>query len=263
MPLAVLATFLIIVVGKSLAAFLIVLAFGHPRHTALTISASLAQIGEFSFILAGLGVDLDLLSREAQDLVLAGAILSIVANPLVFALLDPWLSAPTPSADRSAPSAPPEADGRGLAQSALTGHAVVAGYGFVGRFLVEELRALGRPFLVIDDREENTEKLRAEGIEAITGNAASDAVLAAANVAEADWLLVALPNVFEAGQVIAKARRANPDIKIYARAETEREVEHLRSHGADEVIVGRREIAVGMIELAFGRPATAVAASAG
>src|SRR3546814_5470443 len=83
-PLMVLATAFIIVFGKSAAAYLIVRAFGHPRSTALTISASLAQIGEFAFIIAGLGVTLELMPSEAQDLVLAGALISIMLNPLIF-----------------------------------------------------------------------------------------------------------------------------------------------------------------------------------
>jgi CPA2 family monovalent cation:H+ antiporter-2 len=137
-------------------------------------------------------------------------------------------------------------------QSQQTGHTIVAGYGFVGRCLAEDLKALGQPFLVVDDRQDSTEQLRQEGIEAITGNAADAAVLKAANVAEAEWLLVALPNVFEAGQVLAKARKSNPAIRTCARAETEKEVEHLRAHGADDVVIGRREIANGMIDHAFG-----------
>src|SRR5690606_31418151 len=90
----VLATVAIIVVGKSLAALAIVRAFGHPMSTALTISASLAQIGEFSFILAGLGVALGVLNSDARDLILAGALISILVNPLIFIALDrakPWL----------------------------------------------------------------------------------------------------------------------------------------------------------------------------
>ena len=90
-PLPILAALLIILFGKSAAAFLIVRLFGHPTSTALMISASLAQIGEFSFILAGLGVGLELLPERGRDIILAGAILSIILNPLFFAMLDRWL----------------------------------------------------------------------------------------------------------------------------------------------------------------------------
>jgi CPA2 family monovalent cation:H+ antiporter-2 len=212
MPLAVLATFAVIVIGKSMAAYAIVRVFGHSRTTALTVSVSLAQIGEFSFILATLGVGLGLLVPEAQDLILAGAILSILVNPLLFGALDqtiPRLMPPAPAPEPEAGSpAPPRADVEALTPTSLSGHTVVAGYGFVGRHLVAELRALGVPFLVVDDRQDSMAQLRAEGVEAITGNAANARVLEAANIAGADRLLVALPNVFEAGQVVLKARKA-------------------------------------------------------
>jgi CPA2 family monovalent cation:H+ antiporter-2 len=263
MPLAVLATYLIIVLGKSAAAFAIVRLFGHSRGTALTVSASLAQIGEFSFILATLGLSLGMLQPEAQDLILAGAILSIITNPLLFSALDRVLprvteapaaapaEAATPEVVPAAPAA--RTDDRTPMASRQTGHAIVAGYGFVGRCLAEDLKALGRPFLVIDDRQNSMERLREAGVETIVGNAADAGVLKAANVAQAGWLMVALPNVFEAGQVLAKARRSNPAIRTCARAETEAEAEHLRNNGADEVVIGRREIANGMIDHAFRR----------
>ena len=250
-PLQVLATVLIIVFGKSLAAYGIVRAFGHSNLRALTISASLAQIGEFSFILAGLGVGLGVMPAEAQDLVLAGAILSILVNPLLFGLLDRMEARqPQPAGEHTGERMP----------SRIGGHAVVAGYGTVGRVLAETLREAGRPFLVIDDRKE-TAKLRDEGIETVIGNAADTAVLEAANVAQAAWLFVAIPNVFEAGQVIEKARSVNPELRVAARAETEAERTHLLDVGADEVVVGRREIALALIAEAFGDGPRATAAA--
>ncbi len=245
-PFDVLATVLIVVVGKSAAAYAIVRAFGYGHFQALTISASLAQIGEFSFILATLGIGLGLLSTEAQDLILAGAILSITLNPLLFAALD------RAGARAPQPIAPPDPTAAILEQSYATGHSVIVGYGVVGRTLAGQLRAEDRPFLVIDDREEETARLREGGVEALAGNAADAAVLEAANVAYADRLFVAIPNVFEAGQVIAKARKVNPGLRISARAENDTEAEHLRAQGADEVVIGRREIALGMLGGAFG-----------
>jgi len=245
-PFDVLATVLIVVVGKSAAAYAIVRAFGYGHFQALTISASLAQIGEFSFILATLGIGLGLLSTEAQDLILAGAILSITLNPLLFAALD------RAGARAPQPIAPPDPTAAILEQSYATGHSVIVGYGVVGRTLAGQLRAEERPFLVIDDREEETARLREGGVEALAGNAADAAVLEAANVAYADRLFVAIPNVFEAGQVIAKARKVNPGLRISARAENDTEAEHLRAQGADEVVIGRREIALGMLGGVFG-----------
>ena len=245
-PLAVLVTLLIIVVGKAIVAYVIVRAFGHSRSRALTISASLAQIGEFSFILAGLGLTLGLLEPEAQSLILAGAILSIVLNPFLFTILD-RLEARATASEASA-----ERDRDLPEPTSATGHAVVVGYGTVGRNLAANLRSAGRPFVVIDDREEEMAKLRAEGVDTVVGNAADDAVLQAANIAQAATLFVAIPNVFEAGQVIEKARRLHPGIRIVARAEDEPQLAHLREHGADEVVIGRREIALGMLAEAAG-----------
>ncbi|WDZ97884.1 YbaL family putative K(+) efflux transporter [Herbaspirillum sp. WKF16] len=240
-PLLVLATVLIIVVGKSLAALLIVRVFGHPLSTALTISASLAQIGEFSFILATLGISLDLLSPVARDLILGGAILSILINPLLFSLLDrlkPRIEA------REGGQAPAEA-----AQQAVDfdAHVVLVGYGRVGRGIGEQLRAEGKPFVVIEALLENVEALRAEGVPVLYGNGAQTELLKAAAIERARWLLVAIPEVFEAGQLIEHARAANPGLQVVARAHSDAEIEHLEKHGAHQVIMGEREIARGML----------------
>ncbi|QND53573.1 Kef family K(+) transporter [Phyllobacterium sp. 628] len=251
-PLPLLATLAIIVVGKSIAAFFIVLAFGYPTGTALIISASLAQIGEFSFILAELGVGFGMLPEEGRDLILGGAILSILLNPLVFAgvgYLKPWLE------KRSAPAvdASPETviveepDVEELHQTSLTGHAVLIGYGRVGSLVGDALKEAGKPFLVIEDADKTVAKLRDDEVETIVGNAANGDVLAAANLAEARQLIIAIPNAFEAGQIVVKARAANPVISILARAHSDAEVQHLQDLGADAVIMGEREIARGIV----------------
>ncbi|QJQ00663.1 sodium:proton antiporter [Herbaspirillum rubrisubalbicans] len=238
-PLLVLATVLIIVVGKSLAAWLIVRAFGHPNSTALTISASLAQIGEFSFILATLGLSLDLLSPMARDLILGGAILSILLNPLLFSLLDRYEARQPKPADVS--DVPPTVD--------LEDHVVLVGYGRVGRGIGEQLRAQGKPFVVIEAQRENLDALRQDGVPALYGNAAQSELLKAAAVGRARWLLVAIPEVFEAGQVIENALELNAGLKVVARAHSDAEIEHLEKHGAQRVIMGEREIARGMLEM--------------
>jgi len=237
-PLLVLATVLIIVVGKSLAAWLIVRAFGHPNSTALTISASLAQIGEFSFILATLGLSLDLLSPMARDLILGGAILSILINPLLFSLLDRYEARHVKPADVQ--DVPPTVD--------LQDHVVLVGYGRVGRGIGEQLRAQGKPFVVIEAQREHLEALRQDGVPALYGNAAQSELLKAAAVERARWLLVAIPEVFEAGQVIENALELNAGLKVVARAHSDAEIEHLEKHGAQRVIMGEREIARGMLE---------------
>jgi K+:H+ antiporter len=251
-PQLVLATVTIIVVGKSIAAFLIVLAFRHPVSTALTISVSLAQIGEFSFILAGLGVGLGLLPEDGRDLILAGAILSILINPLLFFALDrfgPRLKAreATGAADSAVVPVPsPE-----LPVTRLRDHTVLVGYGQVGSRIGQALKARGVPFLVIDELDTTAEQLRAEGIEVICGNAGQRGLLTAANLAEAKCLISAIPNPFEASNLLEKARRANPNINIIARAHSDAEVAHLETFGANHVVLGEREIAREMVDFLF------------
>jgi monovalent cation:H+ antiporter-2, CPA2 family len=249
-PWPMAATLLIIVVGKSVVAFLIVLVFRHSITTALMISASLAQVGEFSFILAEFGVNLKLLPPDGRDLILGGAILSILLNPLMFAVVDGLgrrlggvaPAAATPAARSPAPAAPlPYA-------TALKDHTILVGYGRVGRIIGTALKERKEPFLVIEASDPLITELRQADVEAIEGNAARADVLKAANLAQAKFIIIAIPEVFEAGQVVQQARRENPDSQIIARAHSDAEVEHLNNLGADTVIMGEREIALGMIE---------------
>ncbi|MGH7312726.1 MAG: NAD-binding protein, partial [Candidatus Rokuibacteriota bacterium] len=253
-PLPVIATVLIITLGKSLAAFLIVMAFRHPVTTALTISASLAQIGEFSFILASLGVDLQLLPEQGRDLILAGALISILMNPLVFAGVD-WIEPRlTRRGDRTIPvtvRSPESAGDTHPRTMAIKAHSILVGYGRVGSLVGTALTARAEAFVVIEDGATIVARLRETGIEAIAGNAVRADVLAAANLAEARRLFVAIPNCFEAIEIIERARALNPGLTIVARAHSETDVEHLTSAGADAVIMGEREIALGMIAHVF------------
>jgi CPA2 family monovalent cation:H+ antiporter-2 len=249
-PIAVLATVLIIVVGKSLAAFLIVRLFGHASSTALTISASLAQIGEFSFILAGLGLGLSLLPELGRDLILAGAILSIMLNPLFFAALDRWLAKAEAEAKSSADTAPADrkeaAAREHVPLTTLSDHVVLVGHGRVGSFISAAL-PVGTALLVIDDEADRVAELKGEGREAIAGNAAHPDVIRAANLPAARCLLVAIPDAFEGGQVVAQARELSASLPIIARAHSEPEIEHLKKHGATSVVMGEHEIAKAMI----------------
>mgnify|MGYP000732906907 CR=1 FL=1 len=247
-PVQLLATLAVILLGKSIAAFLIIRAFNHPTGTALVVSASLAQIGEFSFILATLGVDLAILPEAGRDLIIAGAIISIVVNPFVFMLAMHLAKSP------AAPVTPVETD---LAPTSLAAHAVVVGYGRVGETLVEGLRKAGRSVLIVDDRPERVDRAKTLGAEGLLGNGAEPDVLKATGVAEAQLLFVAIPNVFEAGQIIAKARAANPALRIVARAHSDEEVEHLRTNGADEIVMGERELALAMLARSMGAASAA------
>jgi CPA2 family monovalent cation:H+ antiporter-2 len=251
----VLATFLIIVVGKSLAALAIVLLFRHPKATALTIAASLAQIGEFSFILAGLGVDLGMLPERGRDLVLAGAILSILVNPFLFTLLDRWFAkkdakreaaqAAQERADAAAAAA--ESTSEPLPVTSLTDHVVLVGHGRVGGFISQKLLRSDTPLLVIESNEDKVPGLKKEGVEVITGNAADPEVAAAANIGAARCLLVAIPDAFESSQVVEQARALHPDLPIIARAHSDAEKEHLVRYGASSVVLGEQEIARSMV----------------
>jgi CPA2 family monovalent cation:H+ antiporter-2 len=249
-PLALLATVLIILVGKSIAAYLVVRFFGHSRATALMISASLAQIGEFSFILANLGLILGLLPAEGRDLILAGAIITILLNPLLFATLDLYAARREKALVEAASAAVEEATPmrEPIRPTSLAGHVVLVGHGRVGSFISQVLSARKTPLFVIEDDEDAVAALKARGIEALSGNAADPAVIPAANLNAARCLLVAIPDAFEGGQVVQQARAINPTLPIIARAHSEAEIEHLKKHGANLVVMGEHEIAKAMID---------------
>ena len=235
-----LATLLIIIVGKSVAAYAIVAAAGRPRRTAFTIAASLAQIGEFSFILAAMGTSLGVLPNEARDLILAGAIISILLNPLLFSIIFHF-SRKLDERDEGRAEAP---------QVAAPGHAVLIGYGRVGSLVGRGLIEAGeRPTIV--EAESDVENLPgAEKADVILGNAASPALLAKTDLKNARLLFVAIPETFEAGQIVEQARAINPSFRIIARAHSDAEVDYLQARGADLAIMGERELAKRMIEQA-------------
>jgi monovalent cation:H+ antiporter-2, CPA2 family len=260
-PFMVFATLFVILIGKSVIALLIVRAFGYPMRTAATIAASLAQIGEFSFILAGLGVVLQILPPEGRDLILAGALISILANPLFFYAIDRFLPPPLPKpqpkpAEDVAPVPPIPGEvveePAEIPQTELKNHAVLIGYGRVGRVIGEELEKRNQPFLVVEELGKIAEELQSRGIEVVSANGALSKVLEAANLREARWLFVAIPDAFEAGQIVNQARDQNADLPIIARAHSDAEVDHLTAHGASVTIMGEREIALGMLDFALG-----------
>jgi CPA2 family monovalent cation:H+ antiporter-2 len=242
-PLPLLATVAIIIIGKSLAAYAIVRMFGHPNETAVMISVSLAQIGEFSFILVGLGIALGLMPAEGRDLVLAGSLISIMLNPVCFFLADRFLperkTAPSPA------TAPAEEVPVPVASKPI----ILVGFGRVGSAVLSALNNENVRVTVIEDREEVvTDIAGRSGITAIQGNAVESDLLTQADIAHAGWLLVTAPDAFESGQIIAQAKKMNPEISVVARAHSDAEVEHLKHYGADHVIMGEREIADAMVQ---------------
>ena len=256
-PLAVLGTLAIIVFGKSLAAFALVKLFGHSHRTALTIAASLAQIGEFAFILAGLGMALDLLPQDGQNLVLAGAILSIMLNPILFALLERFLEKTETLEEQTLEEALEEEQQNPVD---ICHHALLVGYGRVGSLLGEKLMALGIPLVVVETSRSRVDDLRERGIRAVLGNAANEEIMALAHLDCARWLLVTIPNGYEAGEIVAAAREKRPDIEIIARAHYDDEVDYIAERGANQVVMGEREIANTMLTLLEKPPMQEIAA---
>ncbi len=236
-PLEVLAVLTIIMIGKSLAALAIVLAFRHPLATALTVSASLAQIGEFSFILIGLGVTLGLMPAEGRDLVLAGALLSITLNPMAFRLAARFeRRSAQAQADRLASiesmSAP----------SDLENHVVLIGYGRVGRVIGKDLHKAGQRFIVIERSRDIVDRLRKRGIPVISGDAAIADLLTQAALDRARLLVLAIPNELETKRIFNLVRTANPALPIVVRAEDDDELEHFRSAGAALALLAENEL---------------------
>lgn len=236
-PLPLIATFLIIVVGKSLVAYAIVRALGRTHRIAITAAASLAQIGEFSFILVGLGVALEILPPEGRDLVLAGALLSILANPFIFNAIVPRRQ------EKTDPIEPP------LDTGDRTGHIVLVGYGRVGKLIARDLLAKKRPFILIEDQTDMANMAKEAGLDVVRGNGVDPEALKAAGVDRAAKLLIAIPEGFEGGAVVEAARAINPAIAVVARAHSDAEVEHLAAKGAGDVVMGEREIASRMLSL--------------
>ena len=249
-PLQVLAVVLVIVVGKSIAACVLVLAFRYPLNTALTVSASLAQIGEFSFILVGLGVSLKLMPAEGQSLILAGALISIATNPLWFSLIAPlqkWLHAHSSFArglearDDPLAELPTTTEARYLSRQV-----VLVGYGRVGRRIAAALTAHHIPFVVAEQNRELVEKLRAEGVAAVWGDASEPSVLIQAHIARARVLVVAAPDAMNVRQMVETARTLNPAIETVIRSHNEDEARLLTQESAVTVFLGEHELAQAM-----------------
>jgi monovalent cation:H+ antiporter-2, CPA2 family len=250
-PLRILAVMGIIVIGKSIAAAALVLAFGYPLNTALTVSASLAQIGEFSFILAGLGLSLGLLPAEGRSLIVAGALISIAMNPLVFAAVEPaltWIRSRSGLARRfeRRRSDPLAELPMATEEKYLAGQVVLIGYGRVGRRIGEYLAKHGIPYVVVEQNRELVEELRKRSIAAVSGDTADPAVLVQAHIARARMLVIATPDTFNARQTIKTARDLNPGIEIVVRTHDEEEAKLLEQEAVGEVFFAEAQLAEGM-----------------
>ena len=247
-PQEVVGTVLIIIVGKSLAAWAIVRAFGHPEETARTIAVSLAQIGEFSFILAALGVSLEILPPTGRDLILAGALISILANPFLFSWLDSWQARRAARVERDKPAEPD------VVAIDIQDHAIVVGYGRVGAQLALLLRERSVPVVIVEDDAHLVEDAREAGFPAIRGNVANVRVMQEAAPERAALAVFAIPHALEAGETIERLKAVNPDITVLARAHSDGEVQHLITHGADGAVMAERELAYSLAEMVMSTP---------
>jgi CPA2 family monovalent cation:H+ antiporter-2 len=256
-PLHVLTVVAIIVLGKSLAAFSLVLLFRYPLNTALTVSASLAQIGEFSFILGGLGVSLGLMPAEGQSLILAGAIITIALNPLVFHAIEPaqaWIRSRSKLAQAlERPADPLAVLPMTVELTRLTGQVVLVGYGRVGRRIGEALTANGISFVVAEENREIVDKLRERDIPAVSGDASDPNVLIQAHVQRARMLVIAIPDSRPVRRMIETARTVNPRIEIVVRTHSEEEAALLEQENAGKVFLGEHELARSMIQFVLDR----------
>jgi CPA2 family monovalent cation:H+ antiporter-2 len=246
-PLHVLAVVGIIIIGKSMAAMALTLAFRYPLNTALTVAASLAQIGEFSFILAGLGLTLGLLPQEGMNLVLAGAIISIALNPLLFSIVNPlrkWILMRSFLARRLERRQDPFAQLPMSTESKfLKGQVVLVGFGRVGSRVAEALDARSIPYVVAEQNREQVEALRKQGIAAVAGNAAEPAVLIQAHIANAAMLVIATPDPVDIRQMADTARKLNPGIEIVLRTYNADEAQLLTKEGIGKVFFSEDELA--------------------
>lgn len=251
-PLKVLAVVAIIVFGKTIVAIGLVLMFRYPLNTALTVGASLAQIGEFSFILAGLSMSLGLMDNTAQNLILAGALISIALNSLVFASLEPlqnWIrkhSAYARSLEaRSDPLAvlPMTTD-----ESFLSGQVVLVGYGRVGKRIAKQLDENKIPYVVVDTNRDVIEALRAKNIPAVCGDASTPDVLIQAHILKAGFLVAATSQTFYVRQMIDIARQLNPKIETVIRTHNEEESELWTNEKVGKIFLSEQQLANGMAD---------------
>ena len=249
-PLHLLAIIAIVMIGKSAGAAALVLLLRYPLNTALTVSVSLAQIGEFSFILVALGTSLGLLPPEAHSLVVAAALFTIALNPLLFSLVEParrWVLARSALArrletrDDPLAALPQSTDRRYLARQA-----VLVGYGEVGRRIASALAARDAPFVVIEQNRERVQALREAGLAAVSGDATDPTVLVQAHVANAGLLVIAVSDSTDVRPIIALARRLNPAIPIIARAPSAEEAQLLAADGVQRVLYAKDALADAM-----------------
>ncbi|WP_179991456.1 cation:proton antiporter [Acinetobacter sp. YH16058] len=266
-PLHILAVVGIIMVGKTIAAMALVLFFRYPLNTALTVGASLAQIGEFSFILATLGVSLQLLSLEGQNLILAGALISITLNSFVFSAIEPvqnWIRERSYLARLLERSNDPLAMlPDEVSQDYLRDQVVIVGHGEVGRRITQNLMAENIKVVIAEENREIVEDLREKGIAAVSGIATEAGVLIQAHIQHARLLVLSPMDILDIHKIVDIAKTLNPEIQVLVCAESKAEAEVIRKDNIGEVYFAKEEMAKNMsnyilnqIEIAHHQPPT-------
>jgi CPA2 family monovalent cation:H+ antiporter-2 len=248
-PLQVVGVLLVIILGQSVTAFTIISLSGYPVRTAATVSAALAQIGEFSFILAGLGVSLDLLPADARSLIVAGALVSITFNPLWFAAVEPverWLAS-HPKLSQALERFETGQDGIEVGGTTLRDHAVIVGHGRVGGVVGAALRKRGVPYVAVERDHTTLESLRSAGVHAIYGDATRPGILEHTHLERARLLVIATPEPFQTRRMIELARKLNPSIDIIARTHSAEERQYLEGLGIGRAVLGEHELAFSIV----------------
>jgi len=242
-PLQVLTTVLIIIAGKGVLTFYIIKSFGYPTRISMKIAAGLAQIGEFSFILIALGMSLNLMPPDVRDLILAGALISIAVNPMLFHYVRAWcnkLEEPVQSEiDTLAHLAPEERP--------IRNHILIIGHGRVGSYASDMLDLSDTDLVVVDNNREKIEKLRAHGYHAVAGDATQKDTLIEANIEKASTVLITVPDHFESRRIFEQIRAIKPEVKIFVRSHNDEETTYFQSQNAELTVSAPEEIARRMI----------------
>lgn len=256
-PLQILIVVGIILIGKSIAAFVLVLAFRYPLQSALIVSASLAQVGEFSFILAELGVRLRMLPEDGQSFILAGAIISIAINPLIFKLINPvhaWIKSYPRLLSFFERSDDPLVElPMTTKKEYLSGQVVLVGYGRVGKRVAHLLSEKNIPYVVIEENRELIASLRASSFPAVYGDASEPSVLIQSHIVHASLLMILIADTVHLRKIIHYAYQLNPKIEIVVRTHDEEEAELLQKEITGKVFFAEGEIAKSMGEYALSR----------
>lgn len=248
-PLHMVETVMMIIVGNTVVATVLMVLLKHPLRSSLRLGASLGQIGEFSFILAGLGVSLGVFTEEARSLILGAALLTITINPFLFNGMDRlggWIGDRPELLEKLERESVPRVLGTDLLTSLEPDHAILIGYGRVGRTIGDALQRLGVPFIAIEQDRRTVESMRAIGVSAIFGDATQPGLMENAYPEVAKLLIIATPDPYHAMHIISIVRGFNPDIDIVVRTHGDQEKEMFDALGVKKALMGERELAYGM-----------------